>query len=144
VIARRNKINDFDSVSYDIFTPTLSHLTKAQAPRSTLPPEDIMFIIFNLAGVSFCVLALFGGWGVQFAAWALGFDESAKDLSDLDLSHRLTGLPTRENVHMSKPMATYSDILAALHDVERSGGSFWREVSRAASSLGHPSASLRA
>jgi hypothetical protein len=83
-----------------------------------------MFIIFNLAGVSFCVLALFGGWGVQFAAWALGFDESAKDLSDLDLSHRLTGLPTREDVHMSKPMATYSDILAALHDVERSGGSF--------------------
>jgi hypothetical protein len=79
-MCQADKINDFDSVSYDIFTPTLSHLTKAQAPRSTLPPEDIMFIIFNLAGVSFCVLALFGGWGVQFSAWALGFDESVKDL----------------------------------------------------------------
>jgi hypothetical protein len=37
-------------------------------------------IIFNLAGVAFLVLAVFGGWGVKFSAWALGFDDSAKNL----------------------------------------------------------------
>ena len=61
-----------------------------------------MVIIFNPAGVSFCVLALFGGWGVKFSAWALGFDESVKDLGFgvawcavvvlLDLACRLMGL----------------------------------------------------
>src|SRR5262245_51566766 len=38
-----------------------------------------MIIIFNYAGVAFCVLALFGGWGVRFSAWALGFGESTND-----------------------------------------------------------------
>lgn len=61
-----------------------------------------MLIIFNYAGVAFCVLALFGGWGVKFSAWALGFSESANDLSFiaawcaaltlLDLACRSTGI----------------------------------------------------
>jgi hypothetical protein len=59
-------------------------------------------IIFNLAGVAFCVLAVFGGWGVKFSAWALGFGEAGKDLSFvaawcvvaalLDLACRSTGM----------------------------------------------------
>ncbi|HEU4432646.1 MAG TPA: hypothetical protein VFR51_04570 [Pyrinomonadaceae bacterium] len=40
-----------------------------------------MLIIFNYAGVAFVILALFGGWAVKFAAWALGFEESANDFS---------------------------------------------------------------
>ena len=40
-----------------------------------------MLIIFNYVGVAFCILALFGGWGVKFSAWALGFSESTIDFS---------------------------------------------------------------
>lgn len=40
-----------------------------------------MLIIFNYVGVAFCILALFGGWAVKFSAWALGFGESATDVS---------------------------------------------------------------
>ncbi len=61
-----------------------------------------MLLIFNYAGVAFCVLAVFGGWGVKFSAWALGFGESANDLGFvvawctvlalLDLACRSTGI----------------------------------------------------
>ena len=61
-----------------------------------------MLIIFNYVGVAFCILALFGGWGVKFSAWALGFSESAIDsmfvaswaavLALLDLGCRSIGL----------------------------------------------------
>jgi len=61
-----------------------------------------MFIIFNYAGIAFCVLALFGGWGVKFSAWALGFGESANEVGFaaawcavavlLDLACRSTGI----------------------------------------------------
>ena len=61
-----------------------------------------MLIIFNYAGVAFCILALFAGWGVKFSAWALGFGEStinfsfvaswAAVLALLDLACRSIGL----------------------------------------------------
>ena len=61
-----------------------------------------MIIIYNYPGVAFCVLALFGGWGVKFSAWALGFSESTNALSFgvawcavlalLDLATRSTGI----------------------------------------------------
>ena len=61
-----------------------------------------MLLIFNYAGIAFCVLALFGGWGVKFSAWAIGLGDSANDLGVaagwcavaalLDLVCRSTGI----------------------------------------------------
>ena len=42
-----------------------------------------MIIIFNYAGIAFCVLGVFGGWAVRFAAWALGFGDSIRDVGFL-------------------------------------------------------------
>ena len=61
-----------------------------------------MIIIFNYAGIAFCVLGVFGGWAVRFSAWALGFGDSIRDLGFLaafcaaiallDLACRATGI----------------------------------------------------